>query len=88
MKLLRLYAAIALLRGAGIAAGVIAGPDLTEKVTGAHHLGTTPKPSNSKASSLENGDLGTTPAGHILLASLTGLAICFVWIAMTWRAWS
>lgn len=27
------------------------------------------------------------PAGHILLASLVGLAICFVWIAATWRAW-
>jgi hypothetical protein len=87
MRLIRLYAAIALLRGAGIVAGVIAGPDLTEKVTGAHHLGTTPKPSNSKASSLENGDLGTTPAGHILLASLTGLAICIVWIWINGRAW-
>lgn len=31
MKLLRLYAAIALLRGAGIVAGVIAGPDLTSE---------------------------------------------------------
>jgi hypothetical protein len=27
-------------------------------------------------------------AGYLLLASLTGLAICFVWIAVTWRAWS
>lgn len=27
------------------------------------------------------------PAGHILLASLTGLAICFVWIWINGRAW-
>jgi hypothetical protein len=28
-----------------------------------------------------------SPAGHILLASLTGLAICFVWIWINGRAW-
>jgi hypothetical protein len=74
MKPLRLYAAIALLRGAGLVAGVIAGPDLNAG----------PKPTYSKT-----GPTATRyhPAGHILLASLTGLAICFVWIAMTWRAW-
>ena len=27
------------------------------------------------------------PAEAILLSSLVGLAICFVWIAATWRAW-
>lgn len=27
------------------------------------------------------------PAGYILLASLTGLAICFVWIWINARAW-
>ena len=27
------------------------------------------------------------PAGHILLASLTGLAICFFWIWINGRAW-
>jgi hypothetical protein len=90
MKLLRLYAAIALLRGAGIVAGVIAGPDLhqsEEKVTVGYLLGTTPKASVSMASSAEKADLSTTPAGYILLASLTGLAICFVWIWLNGRAW-
>ena len=28
------------------------------------------------------------PAERILLGSLVGVAICSVWIAMTWRAWS
>jgi hypothetical protein len=28
------------------------------------------------------------PVEWTLLASLVGLAICFVWIAATWRAWS
>jgi hypothetical protein len=87
MKLLRLYAAIALLRGARIMAGVIAGPDLTEKVTGGYLLGTTPKTSNPKASSVERGNFGTTPAEAILLASLTALAICFLWIWINGRAW-
>jgi hypothetical protein len=64
VKLLRLYAAIALLRGAGIVAGVIAGPDLNE---------------TSRQREVH-------PAGYILLASLTGLAICFVWI-WSGRAW-
>lgn len=27
------------------------------------------------------------PAGHILLASLVGLAICFFWIWINGRAW-
>lgn len=27
-------------------------------------------------------------AGPFLLASIVGMAICAVWIAMTWRAWS
>jgi hypothetical protein len=57
--------AVALLRGAGIVAGVIAGP-------GPHD--DQPRPE-------------MLPAERILLASLTGLAICFVWIAVTWRAW-
>ena len=65
MKLLRLYTAIALLRGAGFVAGVIAGPDLH---------GDLPRPAMH-------------PAERILLASLTGLAICLMWIAATWRAW-
>lgn len=28
------------------------------------------------------------PAEQLLLGSLVGLAICSLWIAMTWRAWS
>ena len=74
MRLLRLYAAIALLRGAGIVAGVIAGPDLN---AGCCHHGNTPKARVSC----------THPAGYILLASLTGLAICFMWIWINGRAW-
>jgi hypothetical protein len=74
MKLLRLHAAIALLRGAGIVASIIAGPDLAMGPTPAHSK---PGPAAPRYHS----------AGLILLASLTGLAICFVWIAMTWRAW-
>jgi hypothetical protein len=75
MKLLRLRIATALLCGAGFAAGVIAGPDLT--------LG--PTPTHSKP-----GPAATRyhPAERILLASLTGLAICFVWIWINGRAWS
>ena len=65
MKLARLYTAIALLRGAGIVAGVIAGPDFQ---------GDQPRPA-------------THPAERILLASLTGLAFCFVWIWLNGRAW-
>jgi hypothetical protein len=90
MMLLRLYAATAFLRGAGFVAGVIAGPDRRqseEKVTASYLLSTTPKASDSKASNPETGDLGTTPAGYILLASLTGLAICIVWIWINGRAW-
>jgi hypothetical protein len=65
MKLLRLYAAIALLRGAGVVAGVIAGPDIHgDQLRPAMH-----------------------PAERVLLASLTGLAICLIWIAATWRDW-
>jgi hypothetical protein len=75
MKLVRLYTAIALLRGAGIVAGIIAGPDLAAGPTPIH---------SKTAPAATRGH----PAGHILLASLTSLAICFVWIAMTWRAWS
>jgi hypothetical protein len=72
MKLLRLRIAITLLCGAGIVAGPIAGPDL-------HGDRKPDQDANLHVAS---------PAGYILLASLTGLAICFVWIAMTWRAWS
>ena len=67
MKLLRLYAAIALLRGVVIVAGVIAGP----------HLSVT----------WDEGKPKCHPAERILLASLTGLAICFVWIWINGRAW-
>ena len=67
MKLLRLYAAIALLRWAGIVAGIIAGPHLTVTWDG--------------------GKPKFLPAERILLASLTGLAICFVWIWINGRAW-
>jgi hypothetical protein len=66
MKCVRLYAAVALLRGAGVVAGVIAGPDLDD---------------SQPAPALH-------PVEWTLLASLVGLAICFVWIAATWRAWS
>jgi hypothetical protein len=72
MKLLRLRIATALLCGAGFAAGVIAGPNLLAGPTPTHRVAEKP---------------GAHPAGYILLASLTGLAICFVWIAATWRAW-
>jgi hypothetical protein len=65
MRLIRLYAAVALLRGAGIVAGVIAGP-------GPHD--DEPRPD-------------MLPAERILLASLTGLAICFLWVWINGRAW-
>jgi hypothetical protein len=74
MKLLRLRIATALLRGAGIVAGVIAGPGLTGRYG---HDGHTPKVYVSRIH----------PAGSILLASFTGLAICFVWIWINGRAW-
>jgi hypothetical protein len=74
MKLLRLYTAIALLRGAAIVAGVIAGPDLTVKRGHDTHT------SKVYVSRIH-------PAGHILLASLTGFAICLVWICINGRAW-
>jgi hypothetical protein len=74
MKLVRLYAAIALLRGAGFVAGVITGPDLAGMRGHDTH---TSKVYVSR----------THPAEHILLASLTGLAICFVWIWINGRAW-
>jgi hypothetical protein len=74
MKLLRLRIATALLCGAGFAAGVIAGPNLLAG----------PKPTHSKPGSSAT---RFHPAGHILLASLTGLAICFFWIWINGRAW-
>jgi hypothetical protein len=74
MRLIRLYAAIALLRGAGIVADVIAGPDLAMGSTPTHSK---PGPAATRYH----------PAGHILLASLTGLAICIVWIWINGRAW-
>lgn len=88
MKHLRLYAAIALLRGAGFVAGIIAGPNLATVRSERKVRGTTPKLSNPKVFSAETGDLGTTPTGLILLVSLTGLAICFVWIWINGRAMS
>jgi hypothetical protein len=74
MKLLRLYTAIALLRGAGIVAGVIVSPDLSTgpKPTCQQRLGEKP---------------GAHPAERTLLASLAGLAICFLWIWINRRAW-
>ncbi|MGN6772038.1 MAG: hypothetical protein ACTHJQ_19655 [Rhizobiaceae bacterium] len=80
MRLIRLRAATALLRGAGFVAGVIAGPSLQPQSTA-------PKSSDPKATSAKTGDLDTTPAGYILLASLVGLAICFFWIWINGRAW-
>ena len=74
MRLIRLRIAIALLRGAGTVAGVVAGPDLAAG----------PKPTHSKPGSSA---IRFHPAGHILLASLTGLAICFFWIWINGRAW-
>jgi len=37
---------------------------------------------------MKSEDPGTTrcPAGTILLACIVGMAICTVWIAITWRA--
>jgi hypothetical protein len=74
MKLLRLHAAIALVRGVGIVASIIAGPDLAMGPTPAHSK---PGPAAPRYHS----------AGLILLASLTGLAICLVWICINGRAW-
>jgi hypothetical protein len=74
MKLLRLHAAIALLRGVGIVASIIAGPDLAMGPTPAHSK---PGPAAPRYHSAE----------RILLASLTGLAICFLWIWINGRAW-
>lgn len=31
---------------------------------------------------------GASPAGRTLLTSIIGMAICAMWIAITWRAWA
>jgi len=61
MKHLRLYAAIALLRGAGFVAGIIAGPNLATVRSERKVRGTTSKLSNPKVFSAETGDLGHHP---------------------------
>jgi hypothetical protein len=58
----------------GIVASIIAGPDTIPEAKDDQSVG-------------NSDELSTTPAGLILLVSLTGLAICFVWIWLNGRAW-
>jgi hypothetical protein len=85
MKLLRLHAAIALVRGVGIVVSIIAGPAPTF-IAPPGKSGNTFPTFRSRRTWVA-GKPKSHPAGLILLASLTGLAICFVWIWINGRAW-